>query len=329
MNQNFVYQESLHFTHQDIEIDLSDSNQHNFYISLSNQSPNYNNTSEHECDFKYNYEDVLITSSKIDKKQQAFENFSKSKQIYQHNSNIQITLFDNNNRNELIPLERNQKTVHFNLENNKILLITNFDAEYYMNFEERKSLYQPFSIYKQQVILEEEDLSNDEDDEQYMQLQNNSTQAIAIRDKSLKGILKQNIKKVETVKQNEIFVMNIMQQNFDIPQEATMTERKKQLLEKKIQDHQYGMGLKFLKKYGFECGSGLGLKKQGILEPVQAQKISNFSQNVLKQQKCLSNVDFAYRKQRKIELITDFDDEQEKGQSGQQIKFPQLSQKSS
>ncbi|CAK82611.1 unnamed protein product (macronuclear) [Paramecium tetraurelia] len=145
-----------------------------------------------------------------------------------------------------------------------------------MSFEERKSLYKPFSIYKQQLLLEEEDFLEDEDDEQFMQFQNTSIKVIAVRDKSLKGILKQNNKKVEILKQNEYLVMNIVQQKFSIAQETTVTEREKQQLEKKIEDHQYGMGLKFLKKYGFECGSGLGLKKQGILEPVQAQKLNMY-----------------------------------------------------
>ncbi|CAD8073380.1 unnamed protein product [Paramecium primaurelia] len=317
MNQNLVYQDSLHYKDQDIVIDLGDSNQHNFYISLSNSYQNSNHTSP-ECDFDYNYQDELLSSSKIVKKQQAFENFSKSKSLYQQNQNIQITLFDNNYSKALGKLEKNRKSVHFNLENNKIQLITNFDTDYYMSFEERKALYQPFSIHKQKIFLEDEDLFDDEDDEQFMLLQNNSINVIVVRDKTLKGILKQNNLKEEPLTTNEYLVMNITQQNFPISQETIVTKREKLLLEKKIEDHQYGIGLKFLKKYGFECGSGLGLKKQGILEPVQTQKQTNFSQNLEKKNNFLQNIDCTNRKKRKIELIAVSDDEQEYCQNANQ-----------
>ncbi|CAD8077920.1 unnamed protein product [Paramecium sonneborni] len=314
MNQNFVYQESLSQKLQGIETDLLDSNNHDLYISLSNQQKNSNYTSQSEFNFIHNNKDEYINQQKNLKKQKAFQNFSQSKSQFQYNQKLQITLFDNNLRVELEELEKNKKSVRFNLENNKINLITNFDSDYYMSCDERKLLYQPFSIHKQQILIEEEDqYEEDEDDsEQFMLSPNTSIKVIVIHDKTLKGILKQNIEKVDSLQSSKDFVMNISQQSLKFSQETTVTKKQKEVLEKKIQDHQYGVGFKFLQKYGFECGSGLGLQKQGILEPVQTQNSNFFYENFENRQKCLDHIQKSTnRKKRKIQMIALSDDDQE------------------
>ncbi|CAD8118093.1 unnamed protein product [Paramecium sonneborni] len=193
------------------------------------------------------------------RKNQAFSNFIKyhSPLFSQVEKGVKIKMVNNNNIYQEMDKDyqiNKVKSVQFNLQNNYVYQIIKHPNEY-LTLNERFNLQRNIQQYAMQNRFDS--TSEEEDDEIEEQL---SFIEIIVKDfgQQPKSIMK---------KQTQQFKHEAEDDEEDY-QNKNLSFKEIRNLEKKVKEHDYGVGLQLLQKLGFKYGEGLGINRQGILEPL-------------------------------------------------------------
>ncbi|CAD8184537.1 unnamed protein product [Paramecium octaurelia] len=205
-----------------------------------------------------NPSDKLKDIHKEYRKNQAFSNFikchvplfsqvEKGVTVKMINNNIEAQNSDNNKLSKV-------KTVQFNLQNNYLHSIVKHPSEY-LTFNEKFNLQRSIQQYAMQNRFDS--TSEEEDDDVEDQ---HSVIEVVVKEltQQPKSILKKQPKEFKHETDDDE----------DYYQNKGLSYKEIRNLEKKVKEHDYGVGLELLQKLGFKYGEGLGINRQGILEPV-------------------------------------------------------------
>ncbi|CAK94648.1 unnamed protein product (macronuclear) [Paramecium tetraurelia] len=210
---------------------------------------------------------------------QAFANFQKSNASLLSNveKGVTVKIFDKNmpkneKLNETEYKIKQKRSVQFNLENNVVHPIVKHEEEYLTLAEKlhlSSNIRRAWQLYRIDSDSEVE-AQDDQSDDSIVQVVSSTPSH------KPKGILK---KKLQVFKEEEgKKTITVEQVAFkDSRNKKNLSQREKKTLEKRVEEHDYGVGLKFLQKLGYKYGEGLGANKQGILEPVIAVKKQSFT----------------------------------------------------
>ncbi|CAK57784.1 unnamed protein product (macronuclear) [Paramecium tetraurelia] len=192
------------------------------------------------------------------RKNQAFSNFikchvplfsqvEKGVTVKMINHNIEAQNSDANKLGKV-------KTVQFNLQNNYLHSIVKHPSEY-LTLNEKFNLQRSIQQYAMQNRFDS--TSEEEDDDVEDQ---HSVIEIVVKEltQQPKSILKKQPKEFKHETDDDE----------DYYQNKGLSFKEIRNLEKKVKEHDYGVGLELLQKLGFKYGEGLGINRQGILEPV-------------------------------------------------------------
>ncbi|CAD8193022.1 unnamed protein product [Paramecium pentaurelia] len=210
---------------------------------------------------------------------QAFANFQKSNASLLSNvdKGVTVKIFDKNmpkneKVNETGYIIKQKRSVQFNLDNNIVHPIVKHEDEYLTLTEKlhlSNNIRRSWQFYRVDSDSEVE-AQDDESDDSIIQVVSQATIP------KPKGILK---KKLQVFKEDDgKKTITVEQVAFkDSRNKKNLSQREKKNLEKRVEEHDYGVGLKFMQKLGYKYGEGLGANKQGILEPVIAVKKQSFT----------------------------------------------------
>ncbi|CAD8093138.1 unnamed protein product [Paramecium primaurelia] len=210
---------------------------------------------------------------------QAFANFQKSNASLLSNvdKGVTVKIFDKNmpkneKVNETGYIIKQKRSVQFNLDNNIVHPIVKHEDEYLTLTEKlhlSNNIRRSWQFYKVDSDSEVE-AQDDESDDSIIQVVSQATTP------KPKGILK---KKLQVFKEDDgKKTITVEQVAFkDSRNKKNLSQREKKNLEKRVEEHDYGIGLKFMQKLGYKYGEGLGANKQGRLEPVIAVKKQSFT----------------------------------------------------
>ncbi|CAD8096701.1 unnamed protein product [Paramecium primaurelia] len=210
---------------------------------------------------------------------QAFANFQKSNASLLSNvdKGVTVKIIDKNmpkneKVNETEYRIKQKRSVQFNLENNIVHPIVKNEEEYLTLTEKlhlSNNIRRSWQLYKVDSDSEVE-AQDDESDDSIIHI------VCQTPSHKPKGILK---KKPQVFKEDDgKKTITVEQVAFkDSRNKKNLSQREKKNLEKRVEEHDYGVGLKFLQKLGYKYGEGLGANKQGILEPVIAIKKQSFT----------------------------------------------------
>ncbi|CAD8198315.1 unnamed protein product [Paramecium octaurelia] len=210
---------------------------------------------------------------------QAFANFQKSNASLLSNveKGVTVKIFDKNMpQNEKINQTeyriKSKRSVQFNLENNVVHPIVKHKEEHLI--EEKKPNFEcniRSALLSNMVVSNSKvEAQDDESDDSIVQVVSQASS------NHPKGILKKNLKVFQEDEGKK--TITVEQVAFkDSRNKKNLSLKEKKNLEKRVEQHDYGVGLKFLQKLGYKFGEGLGANKQGRLEPVRAVKKQSFT----------------------------------------------------
>ncbi|CAD8188784.1 unnamed protein product [Paramecium octaurelia] len=210
---------------------------------------------------------------------QAFANFQKSNASLLSNveKGVTVKIIDKNMpKNEKVNQTeyriKQKRQVQFNLENNVVHPIVKNEDEYLTLAEKlhlSNNIRRSWQLYRLNSDSEGE-AQDDESDDSIIEVVSQTPSP------KPKGILK---KKPQVFKEDDgKKTITVEQVAFkDSRNKKNLSQQEKKTLEKRVEEHDYGVGLKFLQKLGYKYGEGLGANKQGILEPVIAVKKQSFT----------------------------------------------------
>ncbi|CAK66791.1 unnamed protein product (macronuclear) [Paramecium tetraurelia] len=227
---------------------------------LSKQNQESQSTLSEEQNINYQQDDPPIQLSdthKVFRKNQAFSNFIKhhTSPPFQVEKGVTIKMIKHHiqeqNRDENM---KNVKSVQFNLLNNCIYAIVKHPNEY-LSQKEKFNLSRRIQKY---AIQNRFDSTSEKDEDQIEE--QHSIIEIVVNElaQQPRSILKKQMQEFKHEADDE----------GDYFQNKGLTSREIRNLEKKVKEHDYGVGLQLLQKLGFKYGEGLGINRQGILEPV-------------------------------------------------------------
>ncbi|CAD8085098.1 unnamed protein product [Paramecium primaurelia] len=239
--------------------------EHRSLLEIDNQQQELMKQNEihnqQQINFQQEEEDPSIKLKDIHKeyrKNQAFSNFikyhvplfsqgDKGVTIKMINHNIQEQNQDNNQLSKV-------KQVQFNLQNNYLHLIVKHPSEY-LTLNEKFNLQRSIQQYAMQNRF---DSTSEEDDDDVEDQHSIIEVVVKELTQQPKSILKKQPKEFKHETDDEE----------DYYQNKGLSYKEIRNLEKKVKEHDYGVGLELLQKLGFKYGEGLGINRQGILEPV-------------------------------------------------------------
>ncbi|CAD8207482.1 unnamed protein product [Paramecium octaurelia] len=231
----------------------------------------------------------LSDTHKVFRKNQAFSNFIKhhTPLSSQFEKGVTIKMIKHNrqgqDRDENI---KNMKSVQFNLLNNCIYVIVKHPNEY-LSLKEKFNLQRRIQNYARKSRFDSTSEQDDDDIEEKHSIVEIVAKELTQQPKS---ILKKQMQEFKhEADDHEDYFKN-----------KGLTCREIKNLEKKVTEHDYGVGLQLLKKLGFKYGEGLGINRQGILEPVIPVKKQVFTGS-------LQN----YNKNNEEDLIWQYDNQQD------------------